>query len=57
MCRVIQISFFGFFLLFTPFILGCDDSPRVVQETGDHTFEDITAKIAAESDLEEEGEK
>jgi hypothetical protein len=54
MFRVIQVPFFGFLLFFTPFILGCDDSPRVVKETSDQTFEDVAARIAAESDEGEE---
>ena len=54
MFRVIQFAFLCIVLLLTPLLVGCQDSSRVVRETSDQNFDDIGAKLAAESDLENE---
>lgn len=57
MFRVIQFAFLCTVLLFTPLLIGCGDSSRVVRETRDQNFDDVRAKLAAESDLGKEEEE
>lgn len=51
--RMIHLTSAWLALMLFVALAGCDDAPRVVQETDEYSFDDIAAQAAADTVLSE----